>query len=511
MLLATSLLASCDKTKEREPTAVVVAIEAERMVRASIDSVYVEIASGPSRDQLDTRATERFDLSDGGRWPLTLTLLPKTAGTNAFRIWVRAQRDGEDVSELRVISGFAAQRVMLLEVLLPDECIGFLSCGEDETCFVDNEGVTLCDDASVAVAALVPFTEEEIERILSDAGPDEPVPDSSMSMPDSGEPIPDSGEPMPDSGPGPEPDAGPGSERCDNGDDDDRDGDIDCADDDCNTGYSCVPQGDELAIMLTDIDEACPSGFEEELEVSNELIFDTRCSGCGCTAQQASDCRAPVFFFDSVDACNAAGADSAGTFVGYAVAACGQPIGDQEDLASPFGWRIGDIEATSPASCNASGSPQLDEPEWRRTRKLCRATRDVALGGGCDDGYACAPRVETDTGSRCAVLASGQACLGGIGQEWYESFRDNRSCAACSCSLQGGTCDAATARLGSDYLCDVSSPHAAGEGERQCFASSVYYPPADLSGGPSTATCTSTASTLGTVELLGGHRVCCAP
>lgn len=502
-------LASCGKTQVRSPTAVVVAIEAESMVRAAIDSVRVEIASGPSRDELDTTAQELFDLRDDARWPLTLTLLPKTQGTNVFRIWVRAQHDGRDVSEVRVISGFAPSRVLLLEVLLPDECIGFLGCTDEQTCAVDEQGVVLCDDADVPVAALVPFTKKESDRLRgqSDAG----EPEDASAPEDGGEPLPDAGEPLPDGGEPPPPDAGPTQERCDNGDDDDGDGDVDCADDDCNAGFECVPDGDELAIMLTDVDEACPAGFGESAEVSSDLSFMQRCSGCSCTIEQGSGCTAPIYFFDSVDACNAAGADSAGILVVNATATCPQPVGEDNGVASPFGWRVGNITTITPARCAPSGTARLDEPQWRRTRKLCRATGNLRSGGGCDDGYLCMPRVETETGSRCALMAAGEACLGGSGQDWYEGFSDGRRCASCGCDVQGGTCDGATARLGSDYECDAFSAHTAGEGERQCFESSVYYPPADLLGEPSTASCSTSSSTIGTVELLGGQRVCCDP
>lgn len=506
------LLAACAETIEREPTAVVVAIEAEPMVRAAIDSVYVEIASGSSKSDLETRAQERFDVSDGARWPLTLTLLPKSGGTDTFRIWVRAQNGRQDVSELRVISGFAPQRVLLLEVLLPDECIGFLRCDDDQTCMVDeDEGVALCGDANVAVASLVPFTDDEIERLRSDAGAPGPGPGKE----DSGVPNDGGEEPAPDGGDQTEPDGGvvPNDpERCDDGDDDDGDGDVDCADDDCDARYTCSPAGDDLAILLTDTSESCPSGFEDLGVVSNDLIPGSGCGGCGCTTTQASGaCLAPIYFFGSNEECNAAGADSAGTFVGYASSsACGNPIGPEENVASPFGWRVGQIVPQSAASCGATGEAQLTPARWRRERKLCRATGAVPTGGGCDEGFACVPRVETESGARCALLPEGEECVGGSGDDWYEGLRDERRCGACSCATQGGSCAAATARLGSDYVCDVGSPELAGEGERQCFGgSSIYYPPADVLGAPSAASCTAGSTTNGTIELLGGHRICC--
>jgi hypothetical protein len=107
-------------------------------------------------------------------------------------------------------------------------------------------------------------------------------------------------------------------------------------------------------------------------------------------------------------------------------------------------------------------------------------------------------------------LPAGQACLGGNGDDWYEGFDDKRNCAGCSCATQGGSCNGATARLGSDYVCDVNSPQLAAEGERQCFGgSSIYYPPADVIGEPTAATCSASSSANGRIDLLRGHRICC--
>jgi len=513
-----SLLMGCDPTETVPVTAVVVAIDAEPMVRSMIDEVRVEIASGPDFNSLERRTEERFDISRDTRLPLTLALVPKSSTANVFRVWVRGLRNDQAVSELRALSGFAPQRAVLLELLLTDACIGMLSCEEDETC-VATDTATICGDAEIDVVSLLPFDQDEIDRLrdasvpgldggedgghaVDDAGDLDASTDA--SDPDGAGPITDSSTPMTDTGVVQDADPPPLPEDCENGDDDDEDGDIDCADSECGPDYICVPDGDELAVMLDDVNDSCPAGYALEETLGSDLQYPRTCSGCACSVAQASGCQAPVYFFSSASECADPG--SLGTLVGTATSAPCSGTAIRDGFLS--GWRVGDIVPVTPPSCSVHGALEIGTASFANTRKVCRAAEPpAARGGGCDTGFACVPR--EDSGTQCGLYAPGAECPDPDSLDWYPDFEDRRTC-SCNCQVQGGSCDAARVRMGNDWACIDQSNVT--ENTRVCFGSTGYSPPVWVLDGPTSASCSASSNLGGSVVPVGvGYRICCAP
>ena len=117
--------------------------------------------------------------------------------------------------------------------------------------------------------------------------------------------------------------------------------------------------------------------------------------------------------------------------------------------------------------------------------------------------------------SACTLLDDASACPAGTkATTVYAGIQDDRTCAACTCALQGASCDSLVVQMGSDYSCGIDTADLHG-GARACTTtqptSGVYVPGYHLTGTPTNGTCKPVSALAGTLTPTGGRSLCCLP
>ena len=312
--------------------------------------------------------------------------------------------------------------------------------------------------------------------------------------------------PMPD---GQVPDSRPcttGPEYCFNSEDDDCDGDVDCADTDCtNDRARCMPDG-TIGLMVADA-MPCPMGYQD---VDRTLGYDLRiepCTGCSCSQAQVT-CSAHVRFFrdDALDQCQTGMYDPTGS--GWYSTNVYQSEGCKAISPSPIvGLTVVLVEPVR-SSCTPSGRATRGGAAWRYTTRFCGSTRK---GSGCGAGRVCTP-VQTPDQRPCQLLPPGQTtCPQGTrpdARALYESFTDNRTCGPCECgAATGGSCPDVKVALGANASC-ASPTLVAGLKETRC-GSALMNPSAVVTATPTPGACPPTSVAAGQVVPTGPRTVCC--
>ncbi|WP_157906388.1 hypothetical protein [Sorangium cellulosum] len=241
-----------------------------------------------------------------------------------------------------------------------------------------------------------------------------------------------------------------GGERCSNGEDDDGDGAVDCADGDCG-GFACVavPEGWQGPGLLYQgpeaADVACPEGFSERVDVGGRDPLDTpaTCSPCACGAP-AVECAMPAVTVYTRGACGGGSAT-----LRVQTENCINIGGDVE-----VGSYSGEVPDVDSATCAPSGGEAtLPPPRFGIEGLVCAPGSDA---GGCEAGEACAPReIDAPFEQGVCVWRDGErSCPEGFGERhvFASSMADNRGCTRCTCNADGVRC-AATATLFGQSRC----------------------------------------------------------
>ncbi len=309
------------------------------------------------------------------------------------------------------------------------------------------------------------------------------------------------------------PDLKGGLENCENGIDDDGDGNIDCMDADCSAEFECVeapPTGtlSHLRVALATASAnpppppACGGGKSAE-RFHNELN-PASCSPCGCGAMQGT-CSNPTITVWDQAGCSAGNAyDKTALF---ATAGCKQ--GPSTLLSAAV--------TTAPAanaSCAPSGGVVNTQP-FLNNLDICPTTAT----GACPAGKICVRRAAAPFLPGPCYRASGSSCPAGFSKELkaYGNYTDGRTCSACACSLPkapcvGGTytfhgctascstgCQQVTLKADPPTICLELAPFAG--------VYSVSYSPPALTTTP----CTAKGGTPGgaVVPASGPETICC--
>ena len=311
-------------------------------------------------------------------------------------------------------------------------------------------------------------------------------------------------------------------EDCLNGEDDDCDGMPDCADPDCAPVALCVPSpGDfRLVARLTSKSDACPTSFQNKLELGTVDAGSRDCdtSSCKCTGKMT--CSKPKLYaytctnppdepvdqreprceeqcrqsIDEVEITVPAGSS------GCTLTEAAKPSTTYFDESG--GIRVGPTTGTP--SCQASGSAKPPAVVMARQAAFCEAQKTSA--GGCAAGQVCAPR---PTVPLCVLAAGSKACptgYSGKDDKWFTGYTGQRTCGGCSCgSPQGGSCSAIV-EVGYDG-CSALMQLAAGS--KSCKY--IYHPNALFGTPTSTAPgCSSGKSTVDKdVVQTGQQTICC--
>jgi hypothetical protein len=233
-------------------------------------------------------------------------------------------------------------------------------------------------------------------------------------------------------------------EDCLDGLDNDLDGNIDCADSDCTTGFICTdeaPQGWtsvalEQGLGAAPAPEACPDGMmEESLYVGP--AGPPECSACTCGAITGNTCNGPsLACFVGSNNCSSGQQDWTNNF---ANGNCAKP--DIGIATFNLSCRL-----TSQATVGQSGScpPSMsDFPNKDTWAGWVQSCGIKTSNGGCGTGQVCTPK-PLDTQSLCLRQDGQKMCPAGWNAvEAYVDGVDDRSCGACSCAANA-TCTGGT-------------------------------------------------------------------
>jgi hypothetical protein len=264
-------------------------------------------------------------------------------------------------------------------------------------------------------------------------------------------------------------------ENCLNGTDDDRDNLVDCADPDCNSGYTCggsVPVGWQGPVVLwsgaPNKAPACPAAYPSQLLLAHDQlqVSTYSCPSCTCTPSGSANCGTNLnLLFDTSSTCTAKAAwgRTAGVFT------C------QEEALPLFSamWNpdsdpIGSVQIDPTKPLPVTGSclpgtvnPSIPAPTWGADAEACGGTS--VAGGGCPQGQ-CLPKPAAPFGGTLCIVRSGvSTCPAAYPvpkptaqtQQYYQTYSDGRSCGDCSCGrIDCGTLTLYTHYNNSAMTCD---------------------------------------------------------
>lgn len=272
-----------------------------------------------------------------------------------------------------------------------------------------------------------------------------------------------------------------GSENCLNGLDDDKDGQVDCADSDCaSPAFQCVaaiPIGWQGYFALYEGAPGsvpnCPADFPSPIpyEGNNGLVAPpATCAACTCGGSTNEACDLPNEVIVTEKSCAQQGnvvsaktlsvpPDWDGSCYSMGIAqggltTCGQAANETCNKT------VKSVAATTKGgSCTPSGGdPTIPPATWMTAGKACG---DAPKGGGCSAGEACQPAASGGFKSGLCIVKDGEqgACPGAPFTDlhvFYKDVMDTRGCEMCGCTPPaGGTCTA-TIELFSDANCTMS-------------------------------------------------------
>ena len=265
-----------------------------------------------------------------------------------------------------------------------------------------------------------------------------------------------------------------GSENCLNGTDDDGDSLVDCADDDCEPGFTCVPDvpvGWQGYAALFDgapaQEPACPSTFGASPYTGNRTLLTPAhsCSLCSCGTPTGQSCDFPDVITLSDKPCgqtpginspfNPPANWTGGCFAqsGYALDTVCGGVACNPSVSAPAPTVVG-------GSCNAAGGTATLPPEsWAFLGKACINTPS---GGGCSANEVCQPRTELPfLGGICVFKGGDNSCPDpGEGNYtdkhlFFEDVDDTRACTTCTCGAPTGSTCGVTVDVTSDTGCNT--------------------------------------------------------
>ncbi len=312
-----------------------------------------------------------------------------------------------------------------------------------------------------------------------------------------------------------------GFENCLNDIDDNGDGLADCADPQCQAGYTCVTPAPTGWVGVGWVDpqanSACPAPFlpATKLYQVAQLVAPPATCTCGCQAPNGVSCPLSL-------ACTAGAActTSAATTLTQACTTVAVPAPGAQNSCS-----VAPPQPTG-GSCQAQANALVTPPVWPASARGCL----VADGGACTDTTkTCVPRL-TGANGPCIARGGNQTCPAGspyTSKTLYNTggLNDTRGCSAngCSCggvagatcSCTGGNCGVSIHTqnsCGGSVLQNIPATGActtftdSGNGDTNWGAQRV-------GANPSGGTCppSGTSSATGSATPTESITVCCAP
>jgi len=227
-------------------------------------------------------------------------------------------------------------------------------------------------------------------------------------------------------------------ERCDNGADDDGDGLIDCADDDCGS-MACLAEAPKgwhgpIALRLAAAtDSGCDAPFAAKAFEAGAQpdTSPATCSACSCSSSSDTSC-APFVDFGTGGTAECAGTTCT-TSINQSCTEIMPPC-----LAGLSTAYLQTKLPTAAGACTASEQkPTQAVAAWKVTALACGP--EAAQRAGCKTGRVCLPQTPgSEFEAGYCVWQDGQVdCPSSAYTDkrtYYRELNDTRSCTACSCS-----------------------------------------------------------------------------
>ena len=221
----------------------------------------------------------------------------------------------------------------------------------------------------------------------------------------------------------------------------------------CNLDASvCVPtlpSGWAFTIYDPDTRPACANGYGAALDVEEGIDAGPAACTCGCTTTNP-DCHSGKL---GVQGGTNNTCDNLSTQTDVADAGC--------NTLTSFATTGGKVAATPPApvggSCTPSGTQTIPGVAYAHQGRTCEYEAGAG-GGGCGTGEVCIPSPGSfDT---CISQAGNVACPADAGYPTQHiigsKIADTRSCTACGCSFDAGSCGG-TVTIWGDTGCSNNS------------------------------------------------------
>ncbi|HVU52542.1 MAG TPA: hypothetical protein VHL80_17805 [Polyangia bacterium] len=519
-----------------ERTMLVVRVESDIAVPDAMDRVRVVVVHAGKQLQ-----SLPFSLAPGqpGAYtlPIEVGLVSPSGGGDGVEIDVSGSLGQQFVVGQDAITSFVRGRSLVLDMFLAADCVGFVCPDLEQTC---TKGQRCVDKARVA-STLPPFDPHDAAPEGARRG-DGGLGSGAAGSADAGgggagglggggaggaaggsagrASGPDASVDARDAAPELKPGCTPAPEDCFNGLDDDCDGLNDCADPDCAPTAVCVPRPSGTVGTVVGAADLCPKGFAPNDNGATPYGLTigsggTTCSGCQC-AQTVSttSCSAALTTYTSTADCQAA-TNGKDVLTVSSTTADPCPVPDTS-TTNVFGAALSAWTVTS-ASCGPTGTPVRPTASFATSTGFCQAATVLQANPntGCVAGSVCMRRPPAGNPS-CVLLVDASACPAGTKTSAvvYAGLQDDRACGACTCDVQGASCDALVVQMGSDYGCGLDTADLKG-GARVCTTaqptSGVYAPGYHLSGVPTNGACKPTSALTGSVTATGGRSLCCLP
>ncbi|WP_437524976.1 hypothetical protein WME79_37080 [Sorangium sp. So ce726] len=327
----------------------------------------------------------------------------------------------------------------------------------------------------------------------------------------------------PDTGGGGTGGGGPHEDDCLDGLDGDSDGDIDCADADCQPDHECVVApaiGWKGPLYMATAAYAgrapqplpCPDGKLSATYYAGPSPAE--CTPCDCTWTGAA-CAAPKLLFSKSDCDSPAG--------------LWQVMAESEDTAcvdldspdtAPCNFKLGSDppKVLSKGQCSASGGELTSVLPWSTEVQVCAA----AAGGGCAGDKVCVHKAPPSFQEVVCVTLEGEVSCppGWLDRDLdiYNGGEDHRTCTACSCSVDAVSCSGGsyTLNVGSGCLPppgEGTTEEITGDTCKDTFALGVkggfQISAKPELGTPEGLQCSEKSEAAGSVEVVGKAKVCC--
>lgn len=182
-------------------------------------------------------------------------------------------------------------------------------------------------------------------------------------------------------------DTSTGGEDCQNGDDDDGDALVDCADPDCtDEGYQCFATPSEWEAPVVPVAgdaSTCPAGFLLDQWQGGSVVKEptAACGPCpACDSSPSHGCSPNL----ATEVFPQAGCPGSGTLDTASATTCNSAIEAASLLLQP-------PAVTGLESCGTSHPPPTSPCAWDDGVQRCSVSSSVA--GGCDEAATCTPPV----------------------------------------------------------------------------------------------------------------------